>query len=118
MKYCVKCEKNFSDNHFFCPDCGSKLNDFAVDASGANNAGRLSQNSNSGFASWLPVIFAAVGALIGWFFSGLLGFVLGGVGVSMAIQQKKQGQMKWLPFLWTWILAVIDMIFWVIAMAA
>ncbi len=122
MKYCDKCKKSFPDNQVFCSECGNKLNDSATHSNGmsTNNTsfGNTSGTSNSSINVWLPVILAAVGALIGWFLSGLLGFVLGGAGLSIVIQRKKQGQHEQVPFVLTWILAIIDTIFWIIAMTA
>ena len=111
MKYCEKCKKNFPDNQVFCSECGNKLR-VAV----SNN--NVSRNSDDSSKIWQPVIFAAIGAVIGWFLSGLVGFIFGAVGVSMLRQQKKQGQNEILPSIITWILAVVDTIFWFIAMAA
>ncbi len=122
MKYCEKCKKNYTDDQVFCAECGNRLNDAPtnVNAMNTNNTSSVntSGTANSMFNVWLPVILAAVGALIGWNLSGLLGFVLGGVGLSMVLQQKKQGQCEQLPFILTWFFAIIDTLFLIIAMAA
>ena len=122
MKYCDKCKKIFPDNQVFCSECGNKLNDSATNSNGisANNMlfGNTSETSNNIINGWLPVILSASGTLIGWFLSGLLGFVLGVTGLSMVLQRKKQGQYEQGPFVLTWILAIIDTIFWIIAMTA
>lgn len=122
MKYCEKCKRNFPDNQIFCSECGNKLKEFVGSSNGTNTSNVSFINPNGGSSSkssiWTPVIIAAVGALLGWFFSALLGVVLGGVGLKIAIQQKKQGQYKQLPFVLTWILAILDMIFWIIVIVA
>ncbi len=109
MKYCDKCKKSFPDNQVFCSECGNKLNDSVVNPSGT---------SNNIIKVWLPVILAAIGALIGLFLSGPLGFALGGAGLSIVLQRKKQGQHEQVPFVLTWVLTIIDTIFWIISMTA
>ena len=115
-------QKIFPDNQVFCSECGNKLNDSATNSNGisANNTlfGNTSETSNNIINVWFPVILSASGTLIGWFLSGLLGFVLGVTGLSMVLQRKKQGQYEQGPFVLTWILAIIDTIFWIIAMTA
>lgn len=103
MKYCGKCGKSFPDNQVFCSECGSSL----------SGGGRKSNSSTNNV--WLPVILAAAGAVVAWYLSGLLGFVLGAVGVKMVLQQKSMGQHEQLPFILTWVFAVIDTIFFFIA---
>lgn len=123
MKYCEKCKKSFPDNQFYCSECGRKLNDYVIsnESFGNTNGGSnntLNKSSNNSLDVWLPVILAAVGALIGWYLSGMLGFGLGGAGLSLVLQRKKQGQCEQVPYVLTWILAIIDTLFFIIAMAA
>ncbi len=105
MKYCDKCKKSFPNNQVFCTECGNKLNDSVV------NPNRTSNNSIN---VWLPVILAAIGVLIGLFLNGFLGSVLVWGGVIFAVSQKKKGEYQQLPFVLTWVLAIIDIITWIV----
>lgn len=124
MKYCSKCGKNFSDNQVFCSECGNRLNNAVMNSNGAGNSngsfGNTNGVSNNSSNIWTPTILAGLGAVVGWFFSGLLGLALGVVGVKMALQQKELGKYEYqqLPLTLTWVFAVIDVIFFLIAMGA
>lgn len=124
MKYCDKCGKACPDQQIFCSECGNKLTndteDFQTFSSShmdtsPKNSHENSKNSSNG---WLPVILAGVGALIGWYLSGLLGFALGAVGVGMVMKENGQGRCNQLVFILTWVLAAVDTVFWMIAMFA
>lgn len=123
MKYCSKCGKSFPDNQVFCSGCGNSLNNSVMNSNGAGNFNGSSRNtngvSNNGSNIWTPTILAGVGVVVAWFLSGLLGLVLGIVGVRMALQQKELGKYEYqhLPLTLTWVFAVIDVIFFLIAMA-
>lgn len=115
MKCCEKCKKAFSDNQVFCTECGGRLN---VSEANVANTGNMEQKKNVSTNIWLPVILAAAGAVIGWFLSGLFGLILGVSGVSMMLQQKKQGQAEPLPTVLTWVLGVAAVIFWIMVTMA
>ncbi len=135
MKYCEKCKKEFSDNQIFCSECGDKLtssvkkhewqtSDFVkfvkpsgVEVThGSDYDGTKDNNSlNEKLISWLPVISAALGVIVAWYISGLLGLILGVAGASLIVKQKKQGEVKALPLVLTCILAAVDVILWFIA---
>ncbi len=120
MKYCDKCKKSFPDNQLFCSECGNKLSDYATNSNevNTNNTSNRTGSSKGNTGIWLPVIIAGVGALIGLFLSGLLGLVCGVAGIGLVLQGKKQGQYEQGPFVLTWILAIIDVIFWLMTTTA
>ncbi len=121
MKFCEKCKKTYPDDQAFCSDCGNKLTDYATTPTVVNNSTTPVVNNNGSNATlnlWLPVIIAGLGAVIGWFLSGLFGFILGAAGVGLAVKQKKEGQSEQTQYILTWVLGVIDFVFWIIAMSA
>ena len=121
MKYCEQCKKTYSDDQAFCSACGNKLTDYATTSTVVNDPTVPVVNNNNGSNAtlnlWFPVIIAGLGAVVGWFWSGLFGFILGVAGVAMAVKQKKEGQSEQAPYIVTWVLGVITFIFWIIAMS-
>ena len=138
MKYCENCKKTYPDNQVFCSDCGNKLTDYVAIPTAANtpnttaaaqpnptvvvtdsNAGQqnTTTNSNVGMNPWLPVIAAGAGAVVGWFWSGLFGFILGVIGVALVTKMKKEGNVEDKHVALTWILGIVDFVFWIIAMS-
>ncbi len=97
MKRCTKCNKEFDDNKLFCPECGSSLISAATDGTGGTTAtSGINGNRNASggpvapvtdspwYAQWKGTILAAVGLLIEWELSALLGVALIGVGFMLA----------------------------------
>ncbi len=126
--YCSKCGGKIDPNARYCDSCGevvvkqptqpSTPGSTSPSVQSPTNSGSSGGSSSSSSNIWLPVGLAALGAVLGWYLSGLLGFALGIGGASMATQQKKQGVDNQLPLVLTYILAVICVIFWIIAMGA
>ncbi len=118
ITYCSNCKKPLSSNQVFCPDCGTRVGAVPNFNQGSYNVpvGNTNENKPNKLNNWIPVIVAGVGAVIGLFLSGLIGFILGCCAVGLIAKQKKEGQAEQLPFILTIVLLVVDIVFWFIAM--
>lgn len=92
MKKCEKCNKMFTDDHAFCPDCGSPLTTIPAVApppTGYNNMqvpnSQMPVQSTDWFKSWGWLLFLILGLICQWWFSALLGFAIACVGFGGAI---------------------------------
>lgn len=117
-KHCANCGKVFLGEQIYCPDCGTRLSDFTTNGKNSDVFTDTDRTPNNSLKYWLPVILAGVGAIVGFQFSGLLGFILGGCGLSLILKQKKEGKALQLPFILTLVLFIVDVIFWFMAMNA
>ncbi len=118
MKYCENCKRNYPDNQVFCSECGNRLKAFSESPSPSPNPYPTPVSNNNMLVAWIPVILSGIGALVGWFLSGLIGLVFGVCGVVLAIQHQLQDRGESVAFFLTWILAIVDVVFWIIAMTA
>ncbi len=76
MKYCPKCGFQLTDDAAFCPNCGSP-------APRANGGYEIVPNQTNGFA---------IAGLVCSFFSPLLGWVFGGIGLNRANRMNGSGR--------------------------
>lgn len=76
MKYCPKCGFQLTDDAAFCPNCGSP-------APRANGGYEIVPNQTNGFA---------IAGLVCSFFSPLLGWIFGGIGLNRANRMNGSGR--------------------------
>lgn len=73
-------------------------------------------NSNNNLLLWVPVLLSLLGALIGWYLSGLLGAVLAVAGLIMTHKQKADNSSNTVQLVLTWVFAIVAIIFFVIVL--
>ena len=76
MKYCLKCGNEVTDDETVCPRCGSC-------AISPTNIYKSSSNEKNGFA---------IAGFICSFFSPLLGWIFGGIGLNKAYKKGGCGE--------------------------
>ena len=104
MKKCSKCNREFDDNSFYCPDCGeplvfqavniirkNKTSDSFSEKSSNSTLEALRKytkkttegldNSDNAFVRWLPSISSVIGLVIAWYISIKIGIVLSLFGI-------------------------------------
>lgn len=81
MKKCQNCNRTYDDSKMFCPNCGTKLvlEQPSVPTPATNS------NSASFMDQWGGLLLSALGLLIEWEFSVLIGVVIAGVGLMSGI---------------------------------
>ena len=76
MKFCQRCGAQLTDDAAFCPNCGSP-------AQRANDGYEVVPNQTNGFA---------IAGLACSFFSPLLGWIFGGIGLNRANRMNGSGR--------------------------
>lgn len=92
MRTCSKCQREYDDSMVFCPECGTKLENFVPVPSEPVTVGVTQQfkdasakldGSENAFAQFLASILAIVGLLISWEVSAFIGAVIAGIGLAV-----------------------------------
>lgn len=73
MKKCSVCNKEYDDSKMFCPSCGGQLVPVAPSPQPSV--------SPSWFENWGGILLAAIGLIVAWELSAVLGFALAVVGI-------------------------------------
>lgn len=90
MRKCSKCQREFDDLVAFCPECGTKLENFVPVPSEPVTVGAMQQykdasakldSSENVLAQFLASILVIVGLIITWEVSALIGLVIAAVGL-------------------------------------
>lgn len=108
---CNYCGTELDDGTVFCTGCGNRVRQDGT--APIQQQIKKSEPAGRNGNPWIAVIIGAIGVVIGWFLSGLLGMLLGVIGMVMGIKSEDSA-VKVTAI----ILGVISIVFCIIAMFA